>query len=291
MPLKITKAVIPVAGLGTRFLPATKAQPKEMMPVVDKPVIQYIVEDAIKAGIRDIILITGQTKRSIEDHFDRNFELEYRLEQKNKKDLLQLVKSISRLANFTYVRQPAPLGDGHAILQAKPLIKKNEHFVVLFGDDINDSKRSVVQQMLDVFQKNKGVIIAVEKVHKTRVDRYGIIGGKQKERRLHIVDTLVEKPKPENAPSNLAVVGKYIVPAKIFSCIENAVPSIDGEIRLIDGLIILMMKKYPIFAYEFQGKRFDTGDKLEYLKSVIHFGLKHPEVKDGLREYLSKLKL
>jgi len=287
---KIKKAVIPVAGLGTRFLPATKAQPKEMLAVVDKPVIQYIIEEAVASGIEEVILITGQSKRSIEDHFDRNFELEHRLEAKGKLELLEEVKKISSLVKLTYVRQPEPLGDGHAVLQAHNLINRGEYFAVMFGDDIIDAKIPALKQMIQAYEKTKGSIIAVEEVPREKISKYGVIGGKQVGRRLTKIDQLVEKPKPEEAPSNLAIVGKYIVPAKIFGCIKKAEKSFDGELRLIDGLKILL-KTNPIYAYEFLGTRYDTGNKLEYLKATVNFGLKHRELNGEFREYLKGLKL
>lgn len=285
---KITKAIIPVGGFGTRFLPATKAQPKEMLPIVDKPVIQYVVEEAVAAGIKDIILITGQNKRAIEDHFDRNFELEYRLKQQKKDKVLNEVASISNLANFVYVRQKTPLGDGHAILCAKELIKK-EPIAVLFGDDIVDSKTPCVKQLVNAYQKYQDPIIAIMPVEKKDVSRYGIVDAVKTETRTYQIKSLIEKPEPEKAPSNLAIVGKYIITPEVISALEEVKPAKDGEIRLIDGFRKLI-KKRSIYAYEFEGKRYDCGNKLEFLKASIAFALKHPEISPDFKKFIKDFK-
>lgn len=286
----ITKAIIPVAGFGTRFLPATKAQPKEMLTLVDKPVIQYIIEEAVASGIKDIILITGQNKRAIEDHFDRNFELEYRLKQKHKKELLAEMDRITNLANFYYVRQKTPLGDGHAILQAKGLVGKDESVAVLFGDDLVVHKTPALKQLIDVYEKYQDPVIAVDKVDKKEVDKYGIVGVKDKTGKTHEVTELVEKPDPKKAPSNLAVIGKYIITPDIMKALENAKPSQGGEIRLIDAFRAVV-KKRVIYAHEFEGKRFDCGSKLGFLKATIHFALQHKELKHDFAKYLKSIKI
>lgn len=285
--MQIRKAIIPVAGFGTRFLPATKAQPKEMLTVVDKPVIQYIVEEAVASGIRDIILITGQNKRAIEDHFDRNFELEYRLKQQGKTNIMDEVRKISEMANFVYIRQKAPLGDGHAILAAKDLIG-DEPVAVLFGDDIVDAKVPVLKQLMDVYEKYEDPVIGLMKVDKKNVSKYGVAGASSIGQRAWQVESLVEKPKPEHAPSNLAIIGRYIITPEIFWHLEKSKSGKDGEIRLIDGLRA-HLKKRSIYAYEFEGRRFDCGDKLEFLKATVHYGLKHKEFNSGFEKYLKKI--
>lgn len=282
--MTIRKAIIPVAGFGTRFLPATKAQPKEMLTVVDKPVIQYIVEEAVASGIRDIILITGQNKRAIEDHFDRNFELEYRLKQQGKDGIVAQVKQISEMANFIYIRQKVPLGDGHAILAAKDLIG-DEPVAVLFGDDIVDAPTPVLKQLIDVYEKYENPVIGLMKVDKKNISRYGVADATAVGKRTWEVNSLVEKPKPENAPSNLAIVGRYIITPEVFWHLERSKSGKDGEIRLIDGLQSFL-KKHSIHACEFEGRRFDCGDKLEFLKATVHYGLKHKEFNKGLGKYL-----
>lgn len=286
---KITKALIPVAGFGTRFLPATKAQPKEMLPIVDKPVIQYIVEEAVRSQIKDIILITSQNKRAVEDHFDRNFELEYRLTQKGKRKLLKQVMEISNLANFIYIRQKTPLGDGDAILQAKNLIGKNEAVAVLFGDDIVEANPPCIKQLIDIYYKYKDPVIAVMEVPKKEVSKYGIIKGIKIEDGLYQIKSLVEKPDPEKAPSNLAIIGKYVIDFEILEILSNLKPGKDGEIRLIDAFRKIV-KKRPLYAYVFKGKRYDCGSKLGFLKATIEYGLKHKDLKKDFLKYLKDLK-
>ncbi len=286
----IRKAIIPVAGFGTRFLPATKAQPKEMLPVVDKPVIQYIVEEAVASGITDIIFVTGQNKRAIEDHFDRNFELEYRLRKGGKKEQLRGVKEISELCNFFYVRQKQPLGDGHAILQARDLIGVDEPVAVLFGDDIIDAKKPALKQMMEVYERYLDPVIAVMKVPKKDKDKYGIIDGVQVEERVYDIKRLVEKPKPDTIQSNLAITGKYIITPEILAALSYAKSSKGGEIRLIDAFRAVVRHK-ALYAYEFEGRRYDCGNKLQFLEATIDYGLKHPEVRSGLRRYLKKVML
>lgn len=284
---KITKAVFPAAGLGTRFLPVTKAQPKEMLPIVDKPVIQYLVEEAVASGIEEIIIVTGQGKRSIEDHFDRSFELEHTLEARGKKKILQEVKRLENLAKFIYVRQNVPMGDGHAILCAKHVVGENP-FAVLFGDDVIDSKVPATKQMMDVFYKKKASIMAVQEVPQEKVSSYGVIEPYECEGKLCKIKNLVEKPSPEEAPSNLAVVGKYICTPEVFDALEKVKPGKDGEIRLIDGFDLLK-ERQALYGYVFEGKRYDTGDKLGLIKATIDFALKRPELGDALREYLKKI--
>jgi len=278
--MKIRKAIIPVAGLGTRFLPATKAQPKEMLTLVDKPVIQYIVEDAVAAGIEQIIFVTSQTKRAIEDHFDHNFELETRLRQKGKIKELAEVEHISQLASFAYIRQQNPLGDGHAILMAKEFVG-NEPCVVLFGDVVVQSKVPCVKQMLEVFDRYQDPVIAVQRVPRKEISKYGVVAGRPVSARTYEVSELVEKPKPADAPSDLAIIGRYIITPEVFQALEQAQPSVGGEIRLIDAFRSLKGRR-SIYAYDFDGRWYDCGDKLQFLVATVDYGLQHQEVnKDG----------
>lgn len=282
---KITKAVFPAAGFGTRFLPATKSQPKEMLPIVDKPVIQYLVEEAVDSGITEIVIVTGRGKRAIEDHFDSSWELEHNLVEKGKHNLLKDIRKISRLAKFIYVRQSEPKGDGDAILCAKEVIG-NDPFVVLFGDDIIAGPKPATKQLLDVFYKKESCIIALEKIEAEKSNLYGIIGPKTSEGRLHQIETLVEKPKPEKAPSNLAIIGKYILTPEIIKALEKAhAGHPDGELRLIDGLRELA-KSQSIYGYEVEGRHYDTGDKLGLIKATIDFALARPELGPELKAYL-----
>ena len=273
--MKIRKAIIAVAGIGTRFLPATKAQPKEMLTLVDKPVIQYIVEEAAAAGIEQIIFITSQTKRAIEDHFDRNFELEHRLRQKNKTKELQQVMAISDLAKFAYIRQKSPKGDGDAILQARAFIG-DEPCAVLFGDDVIYSKKPCIGQLISTFEKYGDPVVAVQKVPKKDISKYGVIKGTAVGKGVHEISDLVEKPKPENAPSDLAVIGRYVITPEVFDALEKAEPSADGELRLIDALRSLKGKR-AMYACEFEGERYDCGNKLQFLIASVDFGLRHDE--------------
>ena len=285
----IKKAVIPVAGLGTRFLPATKAQPKEMLPIVDKPVIQYIVEEAVKAGIKQIVFVTGKHKRAIEDHFDTNFELEYVLEKKGKEELLKLVKGVTNLAEIIYIRQKEPLGLGHAILTAAPAIG-NEPFAVLLGDDIMLSEPPAIKQLMDVFSKYRCTVLGVQRVPEEDVSRYGIVGGKEVEPGVFKVDTLVEKPSIEEAPSNLAITGRYILTPGIFEALKKTSPGKGGEIQLTDGIERLGMKE-ALYAKIMEGERYDTGDKLGFLIATVDFALKREDLKEPLLKFLrEKLK-
>jgi UTP--glucose-1-phosphate uridylyltransferase len=285
----ITKAIFPAAGLGTRFLPATKASPKEMMPLVDKPLIQYVVEEAVSSGIEQVILVTGRGKRAIEDHFDVAFELEEDLKAKGKHKLLSEVQRIANMVTFCYIRQKKALGLGHAVLTAKRLIG-DDAFAVLLGDDIIDAKVPALKQMMDVYQRYPATILAIQKVPKSQTKNYGIIGGRKIEDGVYLVTDLIEKPSPEEAPSNLAIIGRYILVPEIFDALENTQPGKGGEIQLTDGLRLLM-KSLPIYAYEFQGIRHDAGDKLGFLKATVDFGLKNQEFGEAFRDYLKKLKL
>lgn len=282
---KIKKAVIPVAGFGTRFLPVTKAQPKEMLPIVDKPSVQYAVEEAVQAGIKDIILITGDSKRAIEDHFDSNFELEYNLKAKRKTKLLKLVQKITRLANFIYIRQKEALGNGHAVLCAKSVVGK-EPFVVIWPDDLIDSPKNCIQQMIEVYEQYQSPVIGVLAVSPNEVEKYGIIKNKYITKNVHQVLGVVEKPKKKNAPSNLAVLKGYVLTADIFKVLEKLRPGKGGEIWLADAVKELL-KKQSVFACEFKGKIYDVGSKAGWLKANLSYGLKHPELKKELKEFIS----
>jgi len=291
--MKIKKAILPVAGYGTRLLPATKAQPKEMIPVVDKPAIQYLVEEAVEAGIEEIIFVTGRGKHAIEDHFDHSFELEYNLVEKNKHHLLEEVRKISKLAKFTYVRQPMPLGDGHAIKCASHVVGENEPVLVMFGDSLYDYKKkfSPAKQLIDVFEKYHDPVIGLSQVEWEQVDKFGVVDGVSLDGGIIEIKKLFEKPKREEAPSNLAAVGKYIITPEIFGILENMTKGKSGEIRLIDALEIMLEKNRPIYGYEIDGKWLDTGDKFNFLKATITLALKHPEVKENFRKYLKDLDL
>jgi len=283
------KAILPVAGLGTRFLPATKAQPKEMLTIVDKPVIQYIVEEVVASGIKEIILITSQSKRAIEDYFDRNFELEYHLAKAGKKEALKEVRRISGLANFYYVRQKEMAGNGDAILCAKNLIG-DEPCAVLFGDDVIDSKIPCLKQMIDVFEKYNDPVIAVERVSKKDIQRYGSVEVVKLEKRVYQIKRIVEKPKPNKAPSNLGVVGRYIITPEIFEALEKLKPKIQKkELGITDAFQFLLKNNRPVYAYEFNGLRFDCGNKLGLIKAAIHYSQKHPEIGRECRQWLKNL--
>ncbi|MCT4596721.1 MAG: UTP--glucose-1-phosphate uridylyltransferase GalU [Vallitalea sp.] len=282
--MKIRKAIIPAAGLGTRFLPATKAQPKEMLPIVDKPTIQYIVEEAVNSGIEDIIIVTGRNKRSIEDHFDKSIELELELEKKGKDDLLEIAKSVSEIANIHYIRQKEPRGLGHAILMAKHFIG-NEPFAVLLGDDIIVSKKPCLQQMIDVYSEYRTSILGVQEVPQEDVHKYGIIDGKFIEDRVYKIKDLVEKPKSEDAPSNVAILGRYIITPSVFQYLETQGEGAGGEIQLTDSLKRLA-KDEAIYAYDFIGKRYDVGNKMGFLQATVESALRRDEIKDEFIEYL-----
>lgn len=285
--MKIRKAVIPAAGLGTRFLPATKAQPKEMLPIVDKPGIQYIVEEAIKSGIEEILIITGRNKTSIINHFDRAIELEYNLKEKNKLDLLKKVEEITDMAKLHYVRQIEPKGLGHAILCAKTFVG-NEPFAVLLGDDIVDADEPCVGQLANVYEKFGGSVLGVQRVNPDQVNKYGIVDGNKIEDKTYEVFDMVEKPDIDKAPSNVAILGRYILTPKIFDILEETKPGKGGEIQLTDAIKTLSETE-KIYAYDFDGKRYDTGDKLGYLKATVEFGLKHSDVGEEFKTYLKSI--
>ena len=286
----IKKAVFPVAGLGTRFLPATKASPKEMLCIVDKPLIQYAVEEAIEAGITEMIFVTGRSKRSIEDHFDKSFELEHELEQKNKTALLELVRNIKPAnVNCVYVRQPEALGLGHAVLCAEKLVR-DEPFAIILADDLLDGQPPVLKQMLNVFNQHNGSVIAVEKIDPAKSSSYGIVAGTEVSKGIYRLNGIVEKPQSKDAPSNLAVVGRYVLSSDIFSHIRNLKPGAGGEIQLTDAIASLL-KQEPVFAYEYDGVRYDCGSKLGYLKASVEFALRHPEVSADFTAYLKSRSL
>lgn len=282
---KIRTAVIPAAGLGTRFLPATKAQPKEMLPIVDKPCIQYIIEEAIDSGIEDILIITGRNKRAIEDHFDRAVELELTLKAQGKYDLLGLVQELSRVT-IHYVRQKEPKGLGHAVLCAKHFVG-DEPFAVLLGDDIMDAEVPVLKQLMDVYDDCGGSVLGVQEVPKDRVSSYGVVKPVAVKERLWRADDLVEKPSVEEAPSRLAVLGRYIISPEIFGILEKTEPGRGGEIQLTDALKKLSERE-PVYAYEFEGRRYDVGDKQGYLEATVDFALKRPDLRDPFLRYLLK---
>ncbi len=288
-PARIRKAVFPAAGLGTRFLPATKAQPKEMLPLVDKPIIQYVVEEAVASGIESIIIVTGRGKTAIEDHFDVAYELEQLLERRRKLDLLKEVRSISDMIDVSYVRQKEPLGLGHAILMARDLVG-DEPFAVFLGDDVIDATTPVMRQMIGVYQKHRGPIVAVERVSRARTSDYGIVAARPAGDHLYQVTDLVEKPSPEEAPSDLAIIGRYILTPDIFVHLEKTAAGRGGEIQLTDALRSLLRRR-KIYAYRFSGLRYDTGDKLGFLKATVEFALRRPDLGAPFRAYLKGLDL
>jgi UTP--glucose-1-phosphate uridylyltransferase len=285
----IRKAVFPAAGLGTRFLPATKAQPKEMLPLVDKPLIQYVVEEAIASGIDTIIIVTGRGKAAIENHFDVAYELEHLLELRSKHGLLKEVREISDMIKVSYVRQKEPLGLGHAILVARDLVG-DEPFAVFLGDDIIEAPEPVMRQMIGVYERTGGSVLAVEKVARSRTRDYGIVAVKPGAGRVLEVADLVEKPPPEEAPSDLAIIGRYILMPEIFEHLEKTEPGRGGEIQLTDGLRSLL-RRQPIHAYRFLGTRYDTGDKFGFLKATVEFALRRPDLGGPFRDYLRGLDL
>jgi UTP--glucose-1-phosphate uridylyltransferase len=286
MASKIRKAIIPVAGMGTRFLPATKAQPKEMLPVVDKPVIQYIVEEAVEAGIEEIIFVTAMGKRALEDHFDRNFELEYRLEQKKKMKELEAIQAVGKLAKFAFVRQQKPLGDGHAILAAAPFVGEDEAVAVLFGDDIIAGKHPAIGEMIESYEKFNSSVVSIQEVPMENVSSYGVIAGSEIDANTWEIEKFVEKPKQEEAPSNLAVVGRYVITPEVLKILGTQAPGKDGEIRLADAFTTLVEQGGSLYGRKFSGNRYDCGNKLQFIIAQIELGLLHGEVKDGLRAYL-----
>ncbi len=286
--MKIRKAIIPVAGLGTRFLPATKAQPKEMLTLVDKPVIQYVVEEAVAAGIEEIIFVTSQTKRAIEDHFDRNAELEDRLAEKGRKEDLERLLKISSLAKFAFVRQPLPLGDGHAILSALPFVDEREPVAVLFGDDVFDAPLPVTAQLVAAYERNREPVIALYDVGRENVSKYGIASGEPTDGRLMRLTGFVEKPPIEEAPSSLAAVGRYVITPEIMARLKTQTASKDGEIRLADAFSGHLAAGGRLYGRIVDGVRYDCGNKLQFLIAAVDFALKHPEVngKGEFEEFL-----
>lgn len=287
--MRIRKAIIPAAGLGTRFLPATKAQPKEMLPIVDKPTIQYVVEEAAASGIEDIIIVTGRGKDAIENHFDRSLDLQMALARQGKEEQLRQIERISELASFCYIRQEEPLGLGHAILTAKALVG-DEPFAVLLGDDIIDAEVPCLAQMISTFERYRSSIIAVQRVTKEETSSYGIIDSMPAEDAVYQILDLVEKPSPAAAPSDLAIIGRYILTPDIFEALEHTPPDGGGEIQLTNGLRTLL-RSQTIYGLAFCGYRYDAGSKLGFLKATVQFALKRPDLAPGLREYLRTLSL
>ncbi len=280
---KIKKAILPAGGLGTRFLPATKASPKEMLPIVDKPMIQYAIEEARACGIEEFIIITGKYKRAIEDHFDSAFELEESLKRSGKKKLLEEISRLNHL-NFAYIRQKAALGLGHAIHCAKPFVK-DEPFAVLLSDDIIDTDTLLLQYMIDLYKEFNSPILALEQVPMSDINKYGVIDGKKEKDSVYRIKSLVEKPKATDAPSDMAIIGRYILTPDIFEILEGIGPGKNAEIQLTDALQVLL-KKRPIYGYVFKGKRYDAGDKVGYLKATVDLALKNPQVSEQLKKYL-----
>lgn len=285
--MKVKKAVIPAAGLGTRFLPATKAQPKEMLPIVDKPTIQYIIEEAVASGIEEILIITGRNKRAIEDHFDKSVELENELESHGKEEMLDMVRKISNMAEIYYIRQKEPKGLGHAISCARTFVG-NEPFAVMLGDDVVDSRVPCLKQLIDCYNEYKTTIIGVQEVPHEEVYKYGIVKGMNIEDRVYKVKDLVEKPKPEEAPSDVAILGRYIITPQIFDILSNTTPGKGGEIQLTDALKTLISTE-AMYAYNFEGRRYDVGDRLGFLEATVEFALKRDDLKKPFMEYLSRI--
>jgi UTP--glucose-1-phosphate uridylyltransferase len=289
MTTPVRKAVFPAAGLGTRFLPATKAQPKEMLPLVDKPTIQYVVEEAVASGLEEIVLVTGRNKRAIEDHFDAAFELEYYLQDRGKTEELAQIKTISELATVSYVRQKEPLGLGHAILCARSLVG-DAPFGVFLGDDIIVSETPCMRQLLDVYGRYGGPVVAVMRIPREEIGRYGVIEPKPLGGNVYEVLDMVEKPAPQDAPSDLAIIGRYVLTPDLFPILADTPPDARGEIQLTNGLRTLRQRR-PIYALEFEGRRYDTGDKLGFLKATVDFALARPDLRDEFRAYLKGLEL
>ncbi len=288
MQTKITKAIIPAAGFGTRFLPATKSQPKEMLPVVDKPTIQYIVEEAVESGIEDILIVIGRYKSVIEDHFDRSVELEMELEKKGKYDMLEQIQDIAGMANIQFVRQKTALGLGHAVHCAKNFIG-NEPFAVMLGDDIVDSPGyPCLKQMMDLYEREQCSILGVKEVAQQGIHKYGIVDGDKVGEGLYTVRSLVEKPKAEEAPSNVAIMGRYIITPAIFDILEKTAPGAGNEIQLTDALKTLALKE-KMLAYAFKGRRYDVGDKLGFLEATVEFALQRDNLKDDFLNYLEEI--
>jgi UTP--glucose-1-phosphate uridylyltransferase len=291
MAQKVRKAVFPAAGLGTRFLPATKAQPKEMLPIVDKPIIQYGVEEAMAAGCDQIIIVTGRGKTAIEDHFDVSYELEKMLEERRKTDLLTIVRQISDMIHIAYVRQKEAMGLGHAVLMAKELVN-NEPFAVLLADDVIDGQVPCLRQMIEMFEQTQSSILAIQQIDGPAISHYGVLDASPVDgnSRLYQVRNMVEKPRAEEAPSNLAIVGRYILTPAIFEMLDHTPLGAGGELQLTDAIRLLLQKE-KVYGYRFEGKRHDAGDKLGFLKATVEFALKRPELRDEFRAYLRGLSL
>ncbi len=286
---KITKAIFPVAGFGTRFLPATKAQPKEMLPIVDKPVIQYLVEEAVKAGIEEITFVTGRGKRAIEDHFDYSFELEKTLVEKNKLDLLKKVKAIDALAKFSYVRQPIPKGDGHAVNCAAHLFNDDESVLIMFGDTLYDAEISPVTQVMDVYEKYGATVIGLAEVEHSLVSQFGVIGGEDLGNGVYKITKFIEKPALVDAPSNLVQVGINIITPDVFKTLSGMESGKSGEIRLADAFDQMLENGLPLYGKKLEGEWLDTGNKFNFIKATLKFGLKDPEIKDDLKKLINEL--
>jgi UTP--glucose-1-phosphate uridylyltransferase len=284
--MKVRKAIIPAAGLGTRFLPATKAQPKEMLPIVDKPTLQYIIEEAVKSGIEEILVITGRNKKSIEDHFDKSVELELELEAKGKYELLEEVRNISDLVNIHFIRQKEPKGLGHAIYCAKSFIG-NEPFAVMLGDDIVENDKPCLQQMMELYDQYKTTLLGVQEIDQKDVSKYGVVDGKQIEDNVYKVNGLVEKPAVEEAPSNIVILGRYIITPAIFDILEQTEPGKGGEVQLTDALNVLAQKE-AMYAYIFEGRRYDVGDKQGFLQATVEFALQREDLREEFLNYLVK---
>lgn len=289
--MRIRKAIIPVAGLGTRFLPATKAQPKEMLPIVDKPIIQYIVEEAASSGIEEIIFVTAIGKRAIEDHFDRNFELEYRLEQKKKNKEYAMVARVGKLARFAFVRQSKPLGDGDAVLAALPFLDSHDPVAVLFGDDIVSGKKPALRELIEVYQRYNDPVVALKEVPKPDVTRFGVVQGKKLSKAVWEISKIVEKPKEKAAPSNLAIVGKYILTPEVLKLLKAVKPGPDGEVRIANAFSEYLRRGRSLYGAVLTGHWYDCGSKLGFLMAQVELGLEHPEVSNSFRAYLKKLKI
>jgi len=286
--MQIKKAILPVAGFGTRFLPATKAQPKEMLPIVDKPVIQYLVEEAVASGIEEIIFVTGRGKRAIEDHFDVSYELEETLVEKNKHELLGAVQKISNMAKFSYVRQPMPLGDGHAILQAQHLIG-DEPVLILFGDCLYDSEVPASKQLIDAYEKYNDSVIGMASIPSDEVSKFGVIEGIKLDENNFEIKKIVEKPDPKDTDSTLVAVGKYIITPEVMEVLKNMKHGKSGEIRLADAFEIMLQNNRPLYGRKLEGEWLDTGDKLNFIKASIKLGLKHPEIGEKLKKFLKTI--
>jgi len=294
MPARVRKAVFPAAGLGSRFLPATKAFPKEMLPVVDKPIIQYGVEEAVRSGIDNVIIVTGRGKTAMEDHFDVSFELEHLLASRGKTDLLKIARGVSELANVSYIRQKEALGLGHAVLRSRELVG-DEPFAVVLADDVVESAVPCIRQLLDVYQQFDAPVLAVMEVPNDKISAYGVVDAEPihyngTTDRVFRIRDMVEKPKAQDAPSNLAIIGRYILTPDIFHSLENVKPGSGGEIQLTDGIRHLLQQR-PVYAYRFEGTRYDAGDKLGFLKATVELALKHDELGEPFRQYLKTLDL